>query len=241
MSILQAYQAHENALNITPMQIKRSWADQTFERHAYHCFPVTTANTIGWNLSSKNKIVFEWNGEYPDPKGEHLSIIEGEEFCHTSRGNLTLSISTGLKFKTNENFSLWTINPVNYFNKDWEVMSSLISTSFYQQELPLAIRVISANKKIVIEAGDPIATIIPISLSSLKNESIDLYDWTFTEEFTKYNEEYGMAAAKKNSVGIWTDWYRDGINHKGEKIGDHEVKALKLKVNDYRDRFKDEQ
>ena len=240
MSILKAYQSHENALNVTPMPIQRYWADQTYERHAYHCFPVTTANTIGWYLSAKYRIVFEWDGVYPDPKGEHLTLIEGEDYCHTRRGNLTLSIGTGLKFKTEENVSLWTINPVNYFNKDWEVMSSLISTSFYNQELPLALRVTSPNKKIIIEPGQPIATIVPISLSSLKNESVDIYDWNIDAEFVQNNKEYEMAAAEKNMRGIWTDWYRDAVNHKGEKIVEHEDKALKLKVNNYSERFKDE-
>jgi hypothetical protein len=240
MSILKAYQSHENALKITPMPMQRYWAEDTFARHAYHCFPVTTANTIGWYLSSKYRIVFEWDGIYPDPTGEHLTIIEGQDYCHSKRGHLTLSIGTGLKFTSDKNISLWTINPVNYFNKDWEVMSSLISTSFYNQELPLALRVISPNKKIVIEPGEPIATIVPISLSLLKNESIDIYDWHMTAEYTQYNKEYGEAAAQKNMRGIWTDWYRDAVNYKGEKIGEHEAKALKLKVNNYSERFKDE-
>lgn len=240
MSIFKAYQSHEDALNLTPMPMQRYWAEETFERHAYHCFPVTTANTIGWYLSSKFRIVFEWDGTYPDPKGEHLNIIDGQDYCHTRRGNLTLSIHTGLKFESDQNISLWTINPVNYFNKDWEVMSSLISTSFYNHELPLAIRVTSPNKKIIIEPGQPIATIVPISLSVLKNESIDIYDWNITEEYTKSNQEYGDAAAEKNMKGIWTDWYRDAVNHKGEKIGEHEAKALKLQVNNYSERFKNE-
>jgi hypothetical protein len=35
-----------------------------------------------------------------------------------------------------------------------------------------------------------------------------------------------------NSSGKWTDWYRDAVNEKGETLGEHEVKVLKLSVED---------
>ena len=30
--------------------------------------------------------------------------------------------------------------------------------------------------------------------------------------------------------GGWTDYYRDGIDYMGNVLGDHEVKAIKLKI-----------
>jgi hypothetical protein len=35
-----------------------------------------------------------------------------------------------------------------------------------------------------------------------------------------------------NSAGKWTDWYRDAVNEKGETLGEHEVRVLKLSVED---------
>ena len=46
------------------------------------------------------------------------------------------------------------------------------------------------------------------------------------------NISYGEAAQVINSSGKWTDWYRDAVNEKGESLGSHEVKALKLSVKD---------
>jgi hypothetical protein len=239
MSILKGFVFSDQSLSISPMPIQRDWAEGTGARHAYHCFPVTTANTIGWYLSSKNKIIFEWDGS-DNPTGEAVNIIEGKDFCHANRGHGTVSIFTGIKFQSENNISLWTINPVNYFNPDWEVMSSLMSTSFYNHELPLAIKILQPNKKIVIEPGQPIATIVPISLGMLKNESIDIYDWPYDPNFADENKEYEKAAQALNQKGIWTDWYRDGVNYKGEKIGEHEVKALKLQVNNFLERYNNE-
>jgi hypothetical protein len=104
----------------------------------------------------------------------------------------------------------------------------------------LAIKILQPNKKIVIEPGQPIATIVPISLGMLKNESIDIYDWPYDPNFADENKEYEKAAQALNQKGIWTDWYRDGVNYKGEKIGEHEVKALKLQVNNFSERYNNE-
>ena len=49
--ILKAYRIGAHSFNIEPLSVKRDWMDATPEKHAYHCFPVTVANTIGWDLS----------------------------------------------------------------------------------------------------------------------------------------------------------------------------------------------
>jgi hypothetical protein len=112
-------------------------------------------------------------------------------------------------------------------------MSSLISTSFYDNPIPLAIKARVPNKEVIIKAGTVIATIIPISLTMLNNTAIDLVDYADIDQTRQIaNKEYGEAAQVINQTGKWTDWYRDAVNEKGESIGRHEAKALKLSVID---------
>lgn len=217
-------------MKISPMSIKRDWMDATSEKHAYRCFPVTQANVIGWSISCLNDISFIWNG-INDQTGNNVKILQGEETCYTGRGQSTLSFNTGLHFKTTEELSLFTINPVNYFSDDFETMSSLISISFFDNPLPLAIKARSANKEILIKAGTPLATIIPISLSGLNNSSIEINEYQdLDNKKQEANKSYGDAAQKINQSGKFTDWYRNAVNEKGESIGSHEVKTLKLQV-----------
>lgn len=225
----------DSKVTISPMSIKRDWMDVTPEKHAYRCFPVTQANMIGWNLSCDEDIVFTWNG-ITDTSSETVKILKGNDFSYTGRGQATISINTGLVFKTDQNVSMFTINPVNYFNEDFETMSSLVSTSFYQNPLPLAIKARAANKEIIIKAGTPIATIIPISLTALDNTEISIIDYKdINREREKANRAYGEAAQVVNTSGQWTDWYREAVNEKGESIGQHETKTLRLSVNDKRE------
>jgi hypothetical protein len=48
------------------------------------------------------------------------------------------------------------------------------------------------------------------------------------------SQSYGEAAQVVNSKGDWTDWYREAINEKGESLGQHETKTLRLSVKDNR-------
>ena len=225
-------QTVNSCIAITPMSIKRDWMDVTPEKHAYRCFPVTQANMVGWSLSSTKDVRFIWNG-INDTSSENVKVLEGEEFTYTGRGQSTVSFMTGLIFRTDENISMLTINPVNYFNEDFETMSSLISTSFFDNDYPLAIKARVPNKEIVIKAGQPLATIIPVSLTALDNTTIEIYDYADPGNARQMkHKSYGDAAQEINKTGGWTDWYRDAVNEKGESIGKHEAKVLRLGVKD---------
>lgn len=220
--------------NVEPMSIKRDWMDQTSENHAYRCFPVTQANVIGWSLYCEEDIEFIWDG-VNDQTGDHVEIFNPKS-SYSGRGQSSISLDTGLIFRTDQDVSLVMINPVNYFSDEFETMSAVISTSFFNNPLPLAIKAKSANKRVVIKSGTPIATLLPISLTGLNNTVIKIVD--SNEEENRKREQssrsYGEAAQAVNSSGEWTDWYRNAVNEKQESLGSHEVKALKLGVEDTR-------
>jgi hypothetical protein len=218
--------------DIAPMSIKRDWMDNTSEGHAYRCFPVTQSNVVGWSIFCNQDIEFLWNG-INDQSQDHVEIISAPEGSYAGRGQSSISFNTGLIFRTDQDVSLFTINPVNYFNDDFETMSNLISTSFYDNPLPLAIKSKSPNKRVIIKSGTPIATIIPISLSELNGTSIKMVDYKDEDrKRIEANISYGEAAQVLNSSGEWTDWYRNAVNEKQEVLGSHEVKTLKLGVED---------
>ena len=219
-------------MEISQMSVKRDWMGETTDNHAYRCFPVTQANVIGWSISCITDISFIWNG-INDQTGNNVKLLKGEENCYTGRGQSSVSFNTGLVFKTDQNVSLFTINPVNYFSEDFETMSSLISTSFLDNPLPLAIKARSANKEVLIKAGTPLATIIPISLTYLNNSTIEINEFKDPDNKRNMaNQSYGEASQKINQTGEYTDWYRNAVNEKGESLGSHEVKTLRLAVVD---------
>jgi len=222
---------HGCIFDINPMSIKREWMDATSENHAYRCFPVTQANVVGWSLSCTEDVSFIWNG-INDQTDKNVEIFSPAG-SYAGRGQSSISLNTNLIFRTEEDISILTINPVNYFSQDFETMSNLISTSFYDNPLPLAIKARKANEVVTIKSGTPIATIIPISLTNLNDSTIDIVEYRDDNGLRhKANMSYGEAAQTVNSSGNWTDWYRDAVDEKGNSLGSHEVKKLKLSVND---------
>jgi hypothetical protein len=224
----------QNSLfNISQMSVRRDWMDQTSEKHAYRCFPITQANVLGWSLSCTEDIVFTWDG-VNDQTPDHMEI-KGPEGSYSGRGQSSISLNTGLVFRTASDVSLLTISPVNYFNDEFETISNFISTSFFDNPFPLALKAKKANVETVIKAGTPVATIIPISLTNLNNSVINIVNYLDPQELRKKaNIDYGTAARKMISTGNFTDWYRDAVNEKNESLGTHEVKVLRLHVTDNR-------
>jgi hypothetical protein len=70
-------------------------------------------------------------------------------------------------------------------------------------------------------------------LTQLNNTVIKIVDYKDEDrKRVEANISYGEAAQVLNSTGEWTDWYRNAVNEKQESLGSHEVKTLKLSVED---------
>ncbi len=215
---------------ISQLAATRSWMDETFDKHAYMCFPLTLTNRLGWGISFPEDIVFIWDG-IDDTTPDHVKIIKGEKYASNKRCNATISFETGLIFKTDPETTMLTMPVPNQFIAGTQCFTTLISTSFYMPELPVAWKITEANKEITIPAGTPVAAVLPISLTSLENDyqmEIDPTpsDHTYWEELARYGE----VAESKNSVADWSKMYRDAVDYKGEKVGAHETKSIKLKT-----------
>lgn len=219
-----------DAAKIEPLPATRQWMDNTPEKHAYMCFPITLTNKLGWGISFPEDISFIWDG-IDDVTLDHITILEGEKYASNVRGSATVSFNTGLIFKTDENTTMLTMPVPNQFIPGTQCFTTLISTSFYKAFLPVAWKVTEANKVITIPAGTPIAAVLPLSIKSLEDDYVLEID--HTPKDASYFEElkkYGDAAQEKNGVGDWSKMYRDAINYDGTSMGSHESKAIKLKT-----------
>ena len=225
-----AYRNYSGLADISPLNVKREWMDETANAHAYKCFPISLANGLGWGISFPEDIVFIWDG-ISDTTPDHIKILAGEKYIHPNRGNATISFNTGLIFKTSDNYSLLTMPVPNQHTAGVSPFTTLISTSFYHSDLPCAWRITEANKEIIIKAGTPVMALFPISLTNLQNTELHIKNAnelpvSYHEDFIGYHEVVGNV----NKSGKFSNFYKDAINHKGKIVGEHEVKLIRLKV-----------
>ena len=232
MPHIKAYKRPGHRVKIEQTRVQREWMDLTDDRHAYKCFPLSLANSVGYSISFLDDIEFIWDG-ISDSTDTHVKIIKGQELCNTGRGNGTINFHCDITFKTDENVSMLSIVPPNHFIDGAMPFTSVISTSFHNETFPIAWKITRPNTNILIPAGTPVATLIPISMKQLSTFELDLYDLHHDETYIAEQKNKLVAWEKISKEGRFTNFYRDAVDYKGNKVGQHELKSLTMKVNDY--------
>lgn len=227
----EIYKASPYSAEIKQLTIKRQWMEDTFDKHAYHCFPVTLSNGLGWGISFPEEISFIWDG-ISDSTDTHVKVLKGHKYVYTGRSNATISFKTGLILKTKEDLSMMAMPTPNWPIDGVWPFTVLISTSFFAGEFPIAWRITKSNEVITIPANTPVASVMPISLKSLNNSEGIIKKITDLPPNFFPDADYGQIVSEINKKGEWTNFYRDGVDYKGNKIGDHEIKSLRLNVVD---------
>jgi hypothetical protein len=230
MHKIKAYCIREGYGEVFPLSIKREWMDNTYEAHAYKCFPVGLTNQLGWGISFPEDISFIWDG-ICDSTPEHVKILSGEKYVSPGRANGTISFNTGLMFSTDENVSLLSMPVPNLFIDGAVPFTTLISSSFFHGELPCAWMITKPKEIITIKAGTPVIAIIPIDLDGLQNSEINFEPMSALPPSKFDPIEYSNVIYDLNRSATWSNFYRDAVDHMKRKIGSHQVKAIRLKVN----------
>jgi hypothetical protein len=230
MHKIDAYQTQPDLGIVKPLTIKRDWMDNTWESHAYKCFPVGLTNQLGWSISFPEDISFIWDG-INDSNAEHVKILSGEKYAYAGRANATISFKTGVRLVTDQSISILCMPVPNLFFDGATPFTTIISSSFFPTDIPVAWMITKPNEIITIKAGTPITSMIPINLNDLQNSEINFKNLEGLPK-APYNEsEYSNEIMKLNSSGVWSNFYRDAVDHKKESIGSHQVKTIRLFVN----------
>lgn len=215
------------------LPMSREWMEITFDRHAYQCFPVSMANRAGLGISFNKDLSFVWDGVNTS-SDHHINIIDGNEFAHSKRGNRTVSLETGLYISPEKNISIMTMPPPNIFLDGVQCISTIVSTSALVGSLPIALMVTKPNEKIIIPAGTIVASILPISLTELNNTEVSIVsgrpERMSDPEWNDRMRKRGEESQRLNSSGEWTHFYRNAVDHNGDRFGEHEAKKIVIRV-----------
>lgn len=228
---ITAYKNNSTRSKIEQTKVKRDWMDETIDGHAYKCFPVSLANTIGWSISFLDDIEFIWDG-ISDTTPDHVKILKDPgNVCTTQRANATVSFYSGFFFESDENTSMLQIVPPNFFVDGATPFTTIISTSVLKEAIPIAWKITRPNTVIKIPAGMPVATFIPMSLKTYQDIDLEIKDKIFVEDRAK-KEERLRVWEEISRKGGFTNFYRDAVEYDGTSMGKHELKSLKLKITD---------
>lgn len=204
----------------------RDWMDDSVDKQAYKCLPVTLANCLGWSFSLPEDVSFILHSST-----DTVEILGGSKYSHVDRTNGTISFISGLTIQTDTPTSLLIMPVPNQFIDGVSPFTSIVNTSVLKAPIPSAWKITRYDQKITIKSGTPIAAIIPISLTGLQDVMFEITDQKLDDEYYKYVVEYRKKFAELISGGGYTHMYRDAVDHLGNPRGEHELKTLRLNLD----------
>lgn len=232
MYTIDAFKVSSIHADISQLSVKRDWMEDTYDRHAYNCFPVTLTNRMGFGISFDEDISFMWDG-VSDSSPKHIKILSGHKYVNAARANGTISFNTGIRFKTDENVSLLIMPVPNMFYDGAQSFTTLISTSFFEGHLPCVWKITKPFVKITIPANQPVAAIIPISIQSINNSEIIFKNSESMPTANIDGIKHQAAVKEINSRGEWTNFYKNAVDYQGNSVGNHEVRNINLYVREH--------
>jgi hypothetical protein len=130
---LICYRTETDPPQLVPARSERSWMDQTDQRYAYRCIPLSIANASGWEIILPGSFSATWTG------GNLVSDIQirplGDPARLTNRvvshfGHGVLTFHTGYLFRTSPGWALWCRGAPNSIKHGITALDGLVETDW---------------------------------------------------------------------------------------------------------------
>ena len=132
MRQLTCYQIHSTAPQIVPGRSDRVWMDETRQRYAYRCLPLTIANSMGWEVLSPVGVRAEWNGgvELDDIAIEIDAPWNNGRLAASHFGHGILTFQLGYLFRTEPGVGIWARGIPNLSKDGIAPLDGIIETDW---------------------------------------------------------------------------------------------------------------
>ena len=155
---------------IRPGSPRRRWMDETGERYAYRCLPLTIANSHGWELLSPVAFEAKWDGDIHEDSvqvrldpgySEHLKPV-------TLFGYGTLTFHIEAIFRTPPGWNLYVSGPPNRQKDAIQALGGIIETDWSPYTFTMNWRFTRADQWIRFEESEPIAFMFPVERGAVE-------------------------------------------------------------------------
>ncbi|WP_166041321.1 DUF6065 family protein [Sphingosinicella sp. YJ22] len=229
---------------IRPASAKRQWMEETNERYAYRCLPLSIANAHGWEILSPVGFEARWAGG-ADMESVEIRMDPGHEdhlkpVSLFGYGTLTFHIE-GI-FRTPPGWNLWVSGSPNSQKDGIQALGGVIETDWSPYTFTMNWRFTRPAHWVRFEENEPIAFIFPVERGRVEqfepriaplDSDLELKrqfeTWSKSREaFQKWVVETNPAAPSDK----WQKLYYRGLDAEGrEGAADHQAK---LRVKPFR-------
>jgi hypothetical protein len=223
--------------NIVPAPAERGWMEQTQDRYAYRCLPLSIANAHGWFLLNTRPFVAEWNGgsgldavSIKNPNST-AGILAKSHFGH---GILTFSVN--LLFRTEPGYDLIVAGPVNSPKDAIQPLTAIVETDWCPFTFTMNWIFTRKLTEVTFEMNEPFCMIFPVQRGLL--ETIEP-EFRSLESDDEVNEKYKAYAQSR--LAFLRDLYVPGSDAQAKKWQKYYFKGLapgKAAPEDHRTRVR---
>lgn len=239
---LDVFKMEPNPPPLVPGRGDRLWMDQTTNRFAYRCLPLTIANQSGWEILCPFSFTVKWNGEqlagdlrikahsFDDP-------IERFVTSHFAHGVLTFH--TGYMFRTSPGWALWAMGPPNSPKDGIAALAGVIETDWLPFPFTMNWKMTRPGS-VTFEKGEPFCFITPCPHQMIDEIQPHLRmmgdDPVLQQQYDAYNQSRsGFNNSLKDPTALteenpWQRFYVRGESPGGAQAGPTHVTKRKLKA-----------
>jgi hypothetical protein len=227
---------------IEQSNVRRDWMDKTYNKIAYICTPLSSANTHGWEIRLPHDVIVKWDGKSEGLEGEsseHVEILSGEKYqdlkiASNETGIGQINFSLNVIAETDSDHYIVVSGPPNYLFPDAEPLTTLWRSDYYvYQTLMISWKITSAEKEVVFPKNMPIAfiTIYPKNLLESTDVIVKPLTAKMEDDSIRYhNNRYKHF--KENGMYDFPQFYKKGIGPDQTKIFEGQ-KTIRLKPIQY--------
>ncbi|MBC8356669.1 MAG: sulfotransferase domain-containing protein [Planctomycetes bacterium] len=235
---ITAYEIYpQTEMPLTSAPINRQWMDDTEQRYAYRCLPLTLANQAGWVIANPTGFTVYWNGG-PGPKDVILTFDNDRPEKRISGlfGHGVVTFNMPYLFRTPENINLWVKGPTNSPKDGIHALEGIVETDWTVASFTMNWKLTRANHVIRFEAGEPICMVVPFprglidSLSPHK-QSLDSAP-EVAQAYRRWSadrDEFHRLIASGDVQAIGRGWQKDyfqGRDPGRERFDTHQTKLI---------------
>jgi|GEM_PF-1216722 len=234
--------SHQNPPTIRQATPRRDWMDDTYNKHAYKCLPLTEANVNGWELVLQQDVVVQWDGVgVPQVlSGQTMSFeIDG----HSYERDIVMpsivgimSFCVGWTFHTPPGIETWISGSPNLFIDGAVPLTANIPSDWWPDEFNMNWKITKVGSPVTFPAGSPF-----MFFQFYKKDLMPSVDFTVNnmwdddqKELNDSRQRYSDAKMTKLREQPWT-WMggiRTGLDADGQRIGPEFSGHPKLKEPD---------
>ena len=146
---------------------QREWMDNTANKFAYRCLPLTIANQTGWHFYNPVGFTAVWNGH--QAPGNVQIVFDSDPATWSGWisdlfGNGVMTWNTPFLFRTQPQGSrLLVMGPANYFKHGIQPLTAIIESDWMNMSFTMNWKITSAGVPVRFDQGDPLFQVIPLA------------------------------------------------------------------------------